>query len=152
MSKVQPASQLGVRLKEAMDRRKIKESELVSALQELARGDEHEDLRSKLSQQMVNYILKGGAARSFYTPFLADALKVPCVWLAFGIGVDPLAKDSPSPTETPDEREQQLLRAFRAAEDPVKRTIEKALSIEPDNKGHSPKKHAASKRPTRRAA
>lgn len=130
MSKPQVTSPLGYRLKRAMDARKIKESALIVALHDLVPGPEHEDLRGKLSQQMVNYLLKGGGERSFYTPFLAEALKVPCVWLAFGIGPDPFAEGYPPPLEISNNRERHVMRAFRNAEEPVKRAIEKALSSE----------------------
>lgn len=154
MSKTPMTSPLGIRLKKAMDGRKIKESELVAALQRLAPGDEYEGLRAKLSQQMVNYILKGGGERSSYTPFLADALNVPCVWLAFGIGADPLVENSSSSTiETRTERERRVLHAFRNAEDPVKSTIEKALGTDAKaNKPARPKKQATTKKPVTRVA
>lgn len=130
MSKATKHSELGLRVTRAMTKRGVTEASLVAKIQEWAPGDAHEKLRGKLSQQMVNYITQGGAERSFYTPFLAAALDVPCIWLAFGLGPDPFAEEQPLAIEAQTDRERKLLRAFRTAEDPVRRAIEKALSTD----------------------
>jgi hypothetical protein len=81
----------GERLARAMALRGIEsEADLVRRIHALVPSDQHIDLRNKsLTQQMVNHILQFKAKRSYFTPFLAAALDVPCLWLAFGIGKEP---------------------------------------------------------------
>ena len=124
-----------------MERRSIKETDLVVKVQQLAPGAENDALRAKLSQQMINYI-KNGGERSFYIPFLATALDVPCLWLAFGIGPNPSWDSVTAPMpDAKNERERLLLRCFRSANAVVKQTIEKALESPYREERIAPKKN-----------
>jgi transcriptional regulator with XRE-family HTH domain len=90
---------LAARLKLAMTAKGMTQAQLIARIQQLAAGDKHEELRNRLSQQMVSFVLSGEAERSYYAPFFAEALDVPHLWLAFGIGRGPNGNTTPQSAE-----------------------------------------------------
>lgn len=141
-------SPLGVRAQKALKsigkNWKNPEAEIVALLKGMV-DDSDAELRERLSQQTVHNILNGRVERSYYTPFVAHALGVPCLWLAFDVGPENFGKDAPSA------RGARLLKAFEESEEPVKKAIEKALTDDAKPKKKS-KKQAASKKTVLRVA